>query len=123
MDLVSLKTTVLWSRTGNQGNRWKSGQIYLNEDGNYRFIFDGVVGDNRGGTIAIDDITSNYGLCDYTNYCDFEQDTCDFTNSPLSDFDWIRTSSSNLGSSTGPISDVVSFFLLYSTFDFGFDEF
>jgi hypothetical protein len=82
----------------------------VNEVGNFIFIIEGVIGDNREGTIAIDDIFSNYGLCDSLNYCDFEQDTCGFTNSLIADFDWIRTSSNNLQSATGPTTDVVSSF-------------
>jgi hypothetical protein len=116
LNLVTSTSSIVWTRSGNQGNRWKNGQVYTNEIGNFRFILEGIVGDGREGDIAIDDIASNYGPCPGTMYCDFEQDLCGFTNYPFADFDWARQSSNELASSTGPAYDHVRFFIFILVF-------
>ncbi|KAJ8011341.1 hypothetical protein DPEC_G00057130 [Dallia pectoralis] len=90
--------TRLWSRTGDQENRWRHGRAtVLSPDTAYQVIFEAVAGDGRDGDIAIDDLTLLNGPCPPDGFCDFEMDYCGWQNSPPNetgmDWDWWSGSS------------------------------
>ncbi|XP_031666604.1 MAM and LDL-receptor class A domain-containing protein 2 [Oncorhynchus kisutch] len=98
--------TLLWSRTGDQGDRWRHGRTtVLSPDIPYQVIFEAVAGDGREGDIAIDDLTLVNGPCPPQGFCDFEMDYCGWLNSPpaASGVDWEWWS----GSSGGRFSPTV----------------
>nr|XP_054757008.1 MAM and LDL-receptor class A domain-containing protein 2-like [Lytechinus pictus] len=78
---------VLWSRSGDQGNEWMVGQVYVT--GDFTIKFTGVVGNGVRGDIALDDITMSSGQCPSSVSCDFEHgDLCGFKQDVTDDGDW-----------------------------------
>ncbi|KAH3887715.1 hypothetical protein DPMN_011734 [Dreissena polymorpha] len=45
------------------------------------------------------------GTCLYPGNCNFEMDTCGWTNTNADDFDWLRSAGSTLTAGTGPSVD------------------
>ena len=44
------------------------------------------------GDVSIDDVVFRDGFCpELGQYCDFEQNLCNWAQSPSNDYDWIRT--------------------------------
>ncbi|XP_054624893.1 MAM and LDL-receptor class A domain-containing protein 1 [Dunckerocampus dactyliophorus] len=121
---VYLKTSdalvKLWSRSGDQGSRWRHGRVSLfNPDTSYQVrircgslrqlamvIFEAVAGEAPRRDIAIDDLTVLNGACPPEGFCDFEMDLCGWVNSPPAesgvDWDWL---SGSTGSSLVPDRD------------------
>lgn len=54
---------ILWEMTGEAGNRWHLAQLSYASTTPYNFIFEGVVGPNYLGNIAIDNILIEQGAC------------------------------------------------------------
>nr|XP_057907663.1 MAM and LDL-receptor class A domain-containing protein 1-like [Doryrhamphus excisus] len=84
----------LWSRIGDQGNRWRHGRVSLfNPDTSYQVIFEAVTGEATRRDIAIDDLTVLNGACPPEGFCDFEMDLCGWVNNPPAesgvDWDWL----------------------------------
>lgn len=55
---------VLWTMTGDHGDKWMSGQVKLPASvvrSQFQLVFEGVVGKSWTGDIAIDDITVQSG--------------------------------------------------------------
>ncbi|KAF7668436.1 hypothetical protein LDENG_00014610 [Lucifuga dentata] len=85
---------LLWTRNGDQGNRWRHGRVtLLSPDSTYQVIFEAVVGDGIRRDIAIDDLTVLNGACPPPGFCDFEMDYCGWVNNPPAevgvDWDWL----------------------------------
>lgn len=96
----------IWSRTGNQQNIWRHGQVNLNNYGPYKVLIEGVRGLSYQGDIAIDDVVITDGSCSPAGTCNFEQDTCGWTNALVGDnFDWQRDYGGTRSSRTGPNVD------------------
>ncbi|XP_062504071.1 MAM and LDL-receptor class A domain-containing protein 1-like [Corticium candelabrum] len=112
----------LWTKRGNQGNRWIQQSVDLISSGPYQIIIEAVVGISWTGDIAVDDITltncppiptptppppcrPNMGPGD----CDFEQDACRcccWKNLLIGDRnDWTRSRGPTQSQGTGPSSD------------------
>ncbi|XP_061694563.1 MAM and LDL-receptor class A domain-containing protein 2 isoform X2 [Syngnathoides biaculeatus] len=92
--LLTADTSVkLWSRSGNQGTRWRHGRVSLLSLGPYQVMFEAVAGDGRKRDIAIDDMTVQNGVCPPEGFCDFETDFCGWVNNPPAesgiDWDWL----------------------------------
>ncbi|XP_061652622.1 MAM and LDL-receptor class A domain-containing protein 2 isoform X2 [Phyllopteryx taeniolatus] len=87
----------LWSRSGDQGSRWRHGRVsLLSPDTPYQVMFEAVAGDWPRSDIAIDDMTIQNGACPPEGFCDFEMDLCGWVNNPPAesgiDWDWLSRS-------------------------------
>ncbi|XP_019751859.1 MAM and LDL-receptor class A domain-containing protein 2 [Hippocampus comes] len=88
----------LWSRSGDQGSRWRHGRVsLLSPDSPYQVIFEAVTGDGPRRDIAIDDMTVHNGACPPEGFCDFEMDLCGWVNNAPAEsgvnWDWLSGSS------------------------------
>ncbi|XP_057713068.1 MAM and LDL-receptor class A domain-containing protein 1 [Corythoichthys intestinalis] len=97
--LVADASTKLWSRSGDQGSRWRHGRVpLLSLDTPYQVIFEAVAGNGPRRDIAIDDMTIQNGACPPEGFCDFEMDFCGWVNNPPAetgvDWDWLPGSTS-----------------------------
>ncbi|XP_020614679.1 MAM and LDL-receptor class A domain-containing protein 1-like [Orbicella faveolata] len=75
--------TLVWRLSGDQGNRWRFGQMALNSTSLYTFVIEGTVGNGSRGDIAVDDLTVVDGDCQEiikqaSPDCDFEESMCDW---------------------------------------------
>lgn len=110
----SLLPESLWRKTGNQDNIWRLGRANLDRastQDNYVIYFEGVKGATDRGDIAIDDISVLDESCGPTNFCDFEEDLCSWTNAQNGyddDFDWLRNTGDTTSYSTGPSVDATT---------------
>lgn len=118
---VNGTSTPVYTKSGNQGNRWVQGTVYIGQKMgalSQGFTVDFKVGPgrnfgsaSRSDDIAIDDITFNN--CNPRQAapnlnCDFEKDLCAWNqgiNSVDDVFDWTRTKGSTASSFTGPRFD------------------
>ncbi|EDO47787.1 predicted protein [Nematostella vectensis] len=95
----------IWSRTGTQGNTWRYGQVDLISTSAFNVIFEGVRGKSYMGDIALDDLDIADGACPTQTFCDFEGDTCGWTNPQGDQFDWTRDNGGTPSLTTGPSTD------------------
>ncbi|XP_015904973.1 MAM and LDL-receptor class A domain-containing protein 1 [Parasteatoda tepidariorum] len=105
---------VLWEISGESGNKWYRAQVSVSSATSYQLVFEGVVGTNSLGNIAIDSVSFIPGTCTITPQtaaknsgdCTFEEDACGWTNAlpidALDDFDWARQYSYSV---SGPSTD------------------
>lgn len=96
----------IWSRTGNQQNMWRHGQVTIYQYGVYSIMIEAVRGLGYQGDIAIDDVVITNGACAPVGTCNFEQGTCGWTNAITGDdFDWTRDFGGTNSARTGPKVD------------------
>ncbi|CAG7819888.1 unnamed protein product [Allacma fusca] len=105
---------VVWSLAGEAGNAWYQGQVPISSSTSFKIVFEGEVGKNNLGDIAIDDISFAPGACPSapqtaagtSGDCTFEIDECGWTNvgsaSRTDEMDWERRLGQNAKT---PISD------------------
>lgn len=67
--------------------------------------FDGDISYSYSGYLAIDDVAVLVGKCPAQNYCDFEEDMCNYANDVSGDFNWIRSKGRTDSANTGPSFD------------------
>ncbi|XP_044182256.1 MAM and LDL-receptor class A domain-containing protein 1-like isoform X1 [Acropora millepora] len=97
--------TVVFTRSGNQGNAWHRASFEINYPGKSKLVFEGIRGSSFEGDAAIDNVElRECGEGAFT--CLFDQDLCGFTQSSNDRFDWTQSSGSTLSSGTGPNQDV-----------------
>lgn len=53
----------IFTKTGNQGNKWILGQATLQTTTNFSLLFEGVMGSGYDSDIAIDDVSISSGGC------------------------------------------------------------
>ncbi|XP_033095896.1 MAM and LDL-receptor class A domain-containing protein 1-like [Anneissia japonica] len=97
-----------WTNRNNQGNIWRLGKLSVETKSAFQIVFEGIVGSNDKGDIALDDVRVIDGAClrNAQNQCDFEDPyICYFEQDEYDDFDWIRTSGSTPTHGTGPAYD------------------
>ncbi|TKS79616.1 LDL-receptor class A domain-containing protein 2 Skeletal organic matrix MAM and [Collichthys lucidus] len=99
-----LKKTVVWQKSGNQGDEWLLVQIHVTVQNVHQLILEATVG-GEAGDIAIDDISLISGPCPASDMCDFEEGSCNWQQETTDDSDWVRQSGSTLNPNTGPDSD------------------
>ncbi|XP_015789670.1 MAM and LDL-receptor class A domain-containing protein 1 [Tetranychus urticae] len=93
---------ILWEMSGESGNNWYQAQLPIASAVAFNIIFEGIIGPNYLGNIAIDSISIEQGVCPISPQtaarksgdCTFEENMCYWTNplphSGVDDFDWIR---------------------------------
>ncbi|KAL6103987.1 uncharacterized protein ACO6RY_13812 [Pungitius sinensis] len=100
--------TVVWMRSGTQGNKWRFADLTFKSDKPIQFIIEAVVGGTQG-SIAIDDVTvhrSETGSCPAERECTFQGSLCGLLPRPSADFSWSRiTGASRPANSSGPAAD------------------
>nr|XP_046265191.1 MAM and LDL-receptor class A domain-containing protein 1 isoform X2 [Scatophagus argus] len=99
-----LKKTMVWQKSGNQGDEWQLVQIHVTLQIVHQVILEATVG-GEAGDIAVDDISLTSGPCPASDLCDFEEGSCNWQQQTTDDFDWIRQSGSTLNPNTGPVGD------------------
>ncbi|XP_056333186.1 MAM and LDL-receptor class A domain-containing protein 1 isoform X2 [Danio aesculapii] len=86
--------TLMWMRTGNQGNKWRFVDLsFADSEEPIQFMFEGIL-ENSEGYIAIDDVQvsgSINGSCPAERECTFQGSLCGLSSDPTTDFTWIRT--------------------------------
>ncbi|XP_058498690.1 MAM and LDL-receptor class A domain-containing protein 2 isoform X1 [Solea solea] len=98
--------TVVWMRTGTQGNKWRFADLSFNSDKPIQFIIEAVASGIQG-SIAIDDIvvySAANGSCLPEKECTFQGSLCGFQPQPSLTWDRIRGTSLPANSS-GPYTD------------------
>ncbi|XP_064634424.1 MAM and LDL-receptor class A domain-containing protein 2-like isoform X2 [Lineus longissimus] len=85
------QTSLMWIKSGNQGNQWHKANIPVGNNQNYSVLFEAVRGDGPRSNIAMDDVSftpecRQAYLPGYNNserHCDFPMFYCGETNSCL----------------------------------------
>ncbi|XP_067654503.1 MAM and LDL-receptor class A domain-containing protein 1-like [Haliotis asinina] len=99
----------LFSRSGNQGNKWIVGQATVpasTATSGYQMVFEGVRGSDYKSDIALDDVSFTVGSCSSPGDCTFESGLCTWKNTANGDqFDWTVDSGGTSSTSTGPSTD------------------
>jgi len=54
---------ILWEMTGDAGNNWNQAQLPIASASSFQIAFEGIVGSNYLGNIAIDSISIEPGSC------------------------------------------------------------
>ncbi|XP_069366962.1 MAM and LDL-receptor class A domain-containing protein 2 [Paralichthys olivaceus] len=99
--------TVVWMRSGTQGNKWRFADLTFDSDKPIQFIIEAVVGGTQG-SIALDDIvvSRTNGSCAPERECTFQGSLCGLRPQPSADFSWSRIrGTSQPVNSSGPIVD------------------
>lgn len=60
---VGSRSTQIWRKSGDQGQRWQQAQATITPSTNYTIMFEGVIGTGFRGDIAIDDISISSTGC------------------------------------------------------------
>ncbi|CAJ1072730.1 MAM and LDL-receptor class A domain-containing protein 2 [Xyrichtys novacula] len=100
--------TVVWMRSGTQGNKWRFADLTFNSDKPIQFIIE-AENDGDQGSIAIDNImvtSGENGSCPAERECTFQGSLCGLLPQPSANFTWKRSSGSTKPSnSSGPSTD------------------
>ncbi|XP_028297170.1 MAM and LDL-receptor class A domain-containing protein 2 isoform X2 [Gouania willdenowi] len=100
--------TVVWMRSGTQGNKWRFADLTFNSDQPIQFIIEAVVGGDQG-SIAIDNLVvtfSENSSCPAERECTFQGSTCGLLSKNSTDFNWERiTGAFQPSNSSGPLYD------------------
>ncbi|CAF4185562.1 unnamed protein product, partial [Rotaria sp. Silwood2] len=105
--LIAGTQRLLWTKSGNLGNRWRFGHVTVRSNDAYQIAFEGVVGSSFQGDIAIDDVSTTNGACEEEGSCNFDDASfCGFYNSrDEDDFDWALNQGATISWYTGPSVD------------------
>ncbi|XP_028283475.1 MAM and LDL-receptor class A domain-containing protein 2 [Parambassis ranga] len=98
--------TVVWMRSGTQGNKWRFADLTFSSGKPIQFIIEAVTG-GKQGSISIDDIVvSSSGSCPPERECTFQGSFCGLLPHPSTHFSWNRTTgASKPANSSGPTTD------------------
>ncbi|RDD40325.1 MAM and LDL-receptor class A domain-containing protein 2 [Trichoplax sp. H2] len=102
---VNNQDSLLWQRSGTQGNKWQLARIQFSPNTNYQIKFVAKRGSGFAGDIALDDISMIPKACPLTTNCDFEIGTCKWVQDQTDGFDWIRGRNGNDQNGQGPPMD------------------
>ncbi|XP_033121015.1 MAM and LDL-receptor class A domain-containing protein 1-like [Anneissia japonica] len=56
-------STLVWTKTNNQGNEWIFGQVSVATSGTFHTVFEGIAGGSYTGDIGLDDVSITDGVC------------------------------------------------------------
>ncbi|OPL32967.1 hypothetical protein AM593_07550, partial [Mytilus galloprovincialis] len=110
----------LWSKTGNQGNKWHVHSLPLINIGPYRINFKAIRGNGDRSNIAVDDIFIKNTVCNVNKVsrldCNFEDDSCEWKSEPKAAYNWTIFSGKTPTSYSGPDVDHTSGTILPNTY-------
>nr|CBN82054.1 MAM and LDL-receptor class A domain-containing protein [Dicentrarchus labrax] len=113
----------VWSQTGNQGNKWRRGEVFLGLSNNFQVVFRAKRGISYMGDVVIDDVSflhcspplpsdqpctpEQYACANegFSGRCSFEFDLCSWRQSREDNFDWLIKAGSTPTVGTGPSTD------------------
>lgn len=79
-------TEVIWETSYSHGPLWKQMMLHFDETEPFKIGIRAFTGNGDQGDIAIDDLVAYAGECQETpQFCDFEQDLCEFQVGPESE--------------------------------------
>ncbi|TRY97688.1 hypothetical protein DNTS_035488 [Danionella cerebrum] len=100
--------TLVWMRTGTQGNKWRFVDLSFGDiEEPVQFIFEGTFG-GTDGYMAIDDVqvsSSINGSCPVERECTFQSSLCGLSPDTSTDFTWIRSNGEVSTSTPSPATD------------------
>ncbi|XP_062407771.1 MAM and LDL-receptor class A domain-containing protein 1 [Sardina pilchardus] len=103
------EASLVFSHAGDMGELWRFAQAPLQataSTGSYRIVVEGVRGQSEQGDMAVDDVLVTDAACPPGGHCDFELNTCAWTNLyGVDDTDWLRGQGVNPSLNTGPSVD------------------
>lgn len=94
--------TLVWQRSGNHGDQWLLMQSHMTIEKEHQLILEATVG-GEAGDVAIDDISLADGPCPVSDVCDFEENSCGWSQDSGDELDWVRQTGSS--QNAGPHSD------------------
>ncbi|XP_022097778.1 MAM and LDL-receptor class A domain-containing protein 1-like isoform X1 [Acanthaster planci] len=101
--VTQVETGPLFEISGGQYNEWRFTQITFRAAHRYQIILEGTKGRNYNGDIAVDDLMLTTGACNRPGFCDFELDTCGWSQDTVNDdWDWLRRNGATPSVDTGP---------------------
>ncbi|GFR70367.1 MAM and LDL-receptor class A domain-containing protein 2-like, partial [Elysia marginata] len=120
---LSARGSPKWSRSYDMGNGWRKALVNLDVLGNYQLVFEGEIGRDFRGDIAIDDTNIDALTCKTQPAiavpvqdalavadCTFDQNnTCKWTGHHQSKTDWTISSGPTPSYGTGPVQDHTGF--------------
>ncbi|BFZ04222.1 hypothetical protein BsWGS_07261 [Bradybaena similaris] len=96
----------LWTKSGNQGQAWIKATVDIKPNSNrIDILFEASIGTNSDSDTAIDDIVLRNGKCAGKGNCDFQMDTCSWSNIHNDSMDWLSHSGQTPSDETGPLND------------------
>ncbi|XP_025085553.1 MAM and LDL-receptor class A domain-containing protein 1-like [Pomacea canaliculata] len=105
----------LWTRSGEQGDKWISATLFLTPQGLsplqnqttiVQIVFEGVLTRGYQSDIALDDISFNNGNCPTSVSCSFDSDDiCGYLQETIANYSWTRQRGHTPSSGTGPAAD------------------
>ncbi|XP_053484115.1 MAM and LDL-receptor class A domain-containing protein 2 isoform X3 [Ictalurus furcatus] len=100
--------TVVWTRAGTQGNKWRFADLsFATNDSPVQFIFEAILG-GTDGSIALDEVqvwSSVNGSCPPERECTFQSSLCGLEPDPAADFPWVRITGMQAAGSSSPSKD------------------
>ncbi|XP_067219288.1 MAM and LDL-receptor class A domain-containing protein 1 isoform X1 [Chanodichthys erythropterus] len=97
--------TLMWMRTGTQGNKWRFVDLsFTDSEEPVQMIFEGIL-EGTKGYIAIDDVQVSNGSCPAERECTFQASLCGLLSDPTADFTWIRTNGELATGTPSPATD------------------
>ncbi|XP_013409923.1 MAM and LDL-receptor class A domain-containing protein 1 isoform X1 [Lingula anatina] len=123
--LIGSKRNVLFTTTGDKGNMWIPKRHTWAFDVPAKIEFQAICGPYYASDIAIDDVSVTSGPCPVIAVttvrppqttkapvvlsgafnCNFDKDTCGFTQDKSDTFDWTRQNRTTSSANTGPMTD------------------
>lgn len=85
--------------------QWPKLWTYIDDLYSLQAVFEGVIGSGFRSDIAIDDVKITNGACAGNGNCNFEKNTCIWSNTMGDDFDWLRKKGRTQSQFTGPSTD------------------
>ncbi|XP_068427543.1 MAM and LDL-receptor class A domain-containing protein 1 isoform X2 [Clinocottus analis] len=103
------KQALIFSQTGDQGRLWRFAQAsLLPRVQPYRIVVEGVkAGPTLEGDMAFDDVQLTDTQCPPPGHCDFESNSCSWSNlgGGVDQGDWLRGRGASSNTNTGPSVD------------------
>ncbi|KAI8780792.1 MAM and LDL-receptor class A domain-containing protein 2, partial [Biomphalaria glabrata] len=96
---------LLDNKVGNFGNQWLLAQVDLISLTPFQVVFEGTVGRNNSGDIALDDVEVSKEACVHMYGCDFERGLCSWIQNKSDNLDWIINHGPTATMATGPAQD------------------